>query len=309
MKETNVQKVYSDTLLELGEKNENIVVLDADLSKACATVEFSQKFPERHFQCSVAEQNMTSVAAGLALSGKIPFINSFGVFLSERAGDQIRVSVCFNKTNVKIVGHRAGLTNAYNGATHISIEDIAHLRALPNMVIVIPGDTMEIKQVIKWAANYVGPVYISLAHSPLNPIFNKNYKFEPGKAVRLLEGEDITIISTGVMTYYAIKASIKLNKEDIRARIIHMPTIKPIDKEVIIRAAKETAGIVTVENHSIYGGLGSAVAEVICEHQPVKMKRLGILDKFGETASFKWQLNHFGLSVKHIIKAVKNNLK
>jgi transketolase len=309
MRETNVQKVYSETLLELAEENNDIVVLDADLAKACATLPFAEKFPERHFQCGVAEQNMVSVAAGLALDGKIPFVNSFGVFLSERAGDQIRVSICFNKTNVKLVGHRAGLSNAYNGATHISVEDIAHLRAMPNMTIVVPGDTLEMKQIIKWAAKYVGPVYICLAQSPLEPIFPKYYQFKIGKAVQLSMGYKATIISTGVMSYYALLAIASLKKELLHVRVIHMPTIKPIDEKAIIKAAKETKRIIVVENHSIYGGLGSAVAEIVCQHHPVRMKILGIPDKFGETAGFEWQLNHFGLSTKHIIQAVKEILK
>lgn len=305
MRETNVQKVYSETLLELGEKNENIVVLDADLAKACATLSFAKKFPARHFQCSIAEQNMVSAATGLALEGKIPYVNSFGVFLSERAGDQIRVSVCLNQANVKLVAHRAGLSNAYNGATHISVEDIAHMRAIPNIVIVEPGDTLEIKQVIKWAAEYIGPVYISLAHSPLPAILPDGYKFSLKNAVILRDGKDVAIISTGVMTHYSLEAAKKLEKNGISSRVIHVPVIKPIDKESIIKAAGKTKGIITVENHSIYGGLGEAAAAVLAEHYPARMKILGIPDMFGETASFEWQLKRFGLSTESIVRAAE----
>ncbi len=304
-RETNVQKVYSDTLLELGEENKDIVVLDADLAKACATLPFAEKFPTRHFQCSIAEQNMVSVAAGLAIEGKIPFVNSFGAFLSERAGDQIRISVCFNQVNVKLIAHRAGLSNAYNGATHIAVEDIAHLRAIPNIVIIEPGDVLEVEQTVKWAAGYFGPVYISLAHSPLQPILPEGHKFNPKKAVILRDGGDIAIISTGVMTHYSLAAAEELEKEGINSKVIHVPVIKPLDKESIIEAVKETGCIVTVENHSIYGGIGEAIAAVLAEHYPARMKILGIPDMFGETASFEWQLKHFGLSTADIVRATK----
>lgn len=308
MRETNIQKVYSETLLKLGKENKDVVVLDADLAKACATLPFAKKFPDRHFQCSIAEQNMVSVAAGLALEGKIPYVNSFGVFLSERAGDQIRVSVCLNQANVKLIAHRAGLSNAYNGATHISVEDIAHMRAIPNIVVVEPGDTLEIEQVIRWAAEYIGPVYISLAHSPLPAILPDDYKFSLESAVVLRDGKDVAIISTGVMTHYSLEAAKELEKNGISSRIIHIPVIKPIDKKSIIKAAEKTNGIVVVENHSIYGGLGEAVAAILAEYHPAKMKILGIPDMFGETASFEWQLRHFGLSIERIVQTAKTIL-
>lgn len=302
----NVQKVYVETLIKLAEDSERIVVLDADLASASGTIPFLEKFPERHFQIGIAEQNMVGIAAGLALSGKIPFVNSFGTFLSKRACDQISVSVCFNKTNVKICGHRAGLTNAHNGATHIAVEDIAIMRATPNMTVVSPGDTIEIREVIKWAADFEGPVYICLPHSPLFQIFDENYKFKLGRGIQIARGNEVAIISTGVMTWFAMLAVNKLKSEGLRPKLFHFPSLKPIDKKLILKISREVGRIITVENHSIYGGLGSAVAEVVAETSPCIVKRLGIPDKFGETASFDWQLNHFGLSVKHITKAVKD---
>ncbi len=304
-----VKPAFVKALIELGKKNKKIVVLDADLQHSSGTAPFMKKFPKRHFQMAVAEQNMVGVAAGLALTGKIPFVNTFANFLTKRACDQVSVSVAYNQANVKLCADYAALSTAKNGGTHCSVEDIAIMRAMPNMVVLAPADTIELQKAVKAAANYQGPVYIRKVRGPMPQIFTNNYRFKIGKSIQLTRGKDITIISCGAMTYYALLAAQELEKKKIKVRVINMSTIKPIDKAAIIKAAKETKGIVTVENHSIYGGLGSAVSEVTAETCPCLVKKIGIPDKFGETATFEWQLKYFGLDVKDIVRAARKILK
>lgn len=296
---------YGEALKELGAINENIVVLDADLSGSTKTSVFQKAFPNRFFNVGIAEQNLIGTAAGLATAGKIPFASSFAMFATGRAFEIIRNSVCYPKLNVKIAATHAGLTVGEDGATHQALEDISLMRSLPNMIVLSPADAVETKQCIFKAAEHKGPVYIRLGRAKVPVIFDENYKFEIGKGVQLRDGNDITIIATGVMVDRALKASEKLMEEGISARVINISTIKPIDKDIIIKAAKETKGIITVEEHSIIGGLGSAVAEVVVENCPTKVIRIGTMDTFGESGDGFELLDKYGLSVDNIVEKAK----
>lgn len=299
---------YGEALKELGKINEDIVVLDADLSGSTKTSVFAKSYPERFFNVGIAEQNLIGTAAGLAAAGKIPFASTFAMFATGRAFEVIRNSVCYPNLNVKIAATHAGLTVGEDGATHQALEDISLMRSLPNMVVLSPADGIEAKQCIYEAAKHNGPVYIRLGRAKTPVIFDENYKFEIGKGVELKEGTDLTIIATGVMVERALTASEKLLEEGIKARVINMSTIKPIDKDIIIKAAKETKGIVTVEEHSIIGGLGSAVAEVVVENHLTPVVRIGTMDTFGESGDGFKLLDKYGLSVENIINKVKELL-
>jgi len=252
---------YGEALKELGKLNKNIVVLDADLSKSTKTIVFKEEFPERFFDVGISEQNLMGIAAGLSTCGKIPFASTFAMFATGRAYEIIRNSICYPKLNVKIAATHAGLTVGEDGATHQAIEDLSLMRSIPNMVVLNPADGVEARQCIFKAAEHKGPVYIRLGRSKVPTIFDDSYKFEIGKGVELKKGKDVTIIATGIMVEKALKAGEMLEKEGISTRIIDISTIKPIDKDIIIKAAKETKKIITAEEHSIIGGLGSAVAK------------------------------------------------
>ncbi len=299
-----VADAYGKTLVELGQKNEDIVVLEADLMKATGTKVFQDRFPDRLFQVGVAEQNMIGIAAGLAASGKIAFANTFAVFASKRVCDQVSISVAYPKLNVKIGATYSGLSCAY-GATHQSVEDIAIMRSMPNMVVIAPADTIELSKAVREISQYNGPVYLRMTRGAMPRLFDNDHEFKIGKASILRNGKAATIISTGVMTSRAIKAADILSNEGIKVRLISMSTIKPIDEEAIIDAARDTGSIITVENHSVIGGLGSAVCEVVCDHCPVPVTRVGIDDKFGLTGPLEWSIKHFGFDVPDIVKAVK----
>jgi len=305
----NVRETFGQTLMELGEKNSRIVVVEADLMKVSGTQSFLAKFPERHFQVGIAEQNMMGVAAGLASMGKIPFISTFATFISQRACDQAVMAVAYNKFNVKICGESGGLTAEKNGATHISVQDIAIYRCMPNMTVIVPADCVELKKAVEVISNYEGPVYLQKARGPLPTIFESDYEFQIGKAVMLEEGSDATLITSGITTCEGISASAVLRMQGIKIRHLHMPTLKPIDRGAIINAAKETGIIFTVENHSRLGGLGSAVAEIVCEEYPVPVIRLGIDDSFGETASLEWLMDKFEINAHHIVANIKNLIR
>lgn len=305
----SVKKTFGQTLVELGQADPRIVVLEADLMKVSGTHPFLEKFPERHFQVGIAESNMVGVAAGLAAMGKVPFLSTFANFAARRACDQAAMAVAYNRFNVKICGDYAGLTAEKNGATHISIEDIAIYRSMPNMTVIVPGDCIELKKIIKVIAEYDGPVYLRKPQGPMYNIFPADYEFVIGKAVVIEQGFDATLITTGITTWEGRKACEILKAQGINVRHIHMPTIKPIDREEILRAAKETGAIITVENHSRLGGLGSAVTEVICDEYPVPVVRLGIDDSFGETATLEWLMDKFGINADHIVNNVKNVIK
>ena len=279
----DLREAFGKALVELASENEDIVVLDADVAHPTRASYFEEKYPQRFFQVGVAEQNLMGIAAGLATIDLIPFATTFAVFATKRACDQVSISIAYPRLNVKVVGTYAGLTTPNTGATHQSVEDIAIMRAMPNMVVVAVADVIELRQAMKAIAEYDGPVYLRIARSEVPTIFKDDYQFQLGKAVTLRKGDDITLIGTGVMTAKCLKASKILLQERIEARVINIHTIKPIDEKAIIKAAKETGAIVTAENHSIIGGLGSAVSEVLTDNFPVFLKRVGINDSFGSS--------------------------
>ena len=296
---------YGEALAELGAVNENIVVLEADLSKSTKTSDFKKVYPERHFNMGIAEQNMLGVAAGFAAAGKIPFASSFAVFATGRAYDQIRNSIAYPNLNVKIAATHAGLTVGEDGGSHQMLEDIALMRALPNMTVIVPADGIETKQVIKAAAEYEGPVYIRMGRPKVPVLFDENYTFEIGKGVVLKEGTDVTLVGTGIMVSKAVEAAELLAAEGISAAVVNISTIKPLDAELIIAQAQKTGAIVTCEEHNIYGGLGSAVAEVLVENCPVPMARVGVADKFGESGLPDELLEKYGLTAANIAAQAK----
>ena len=299
---------YGETLRDLGKTNNNIVVLDADLSKSTKTEVFAKQFPERHFNAGIAEQNMMSVAAGLAAAGKLPFVSTFAMFATGRAYEQVRNSVCYPGLNVKIAATHAGLTVGEDGATHQVIEDIALMRVLPNMTVVVPADAAEARAAVLWAADYKGPVYLRLGRSGVEDIFTDDYCFEHGKAVELVQGTDLTIIACGIMVGPARAAAMELAQEGISARVLNIHTVKPIDRAAIVKAAKETGAIVTCEEHLLAGGLGSAVAEVVVTEAPVPMEMIGVRDTFGQSGTPAALLEKHGLTTPDIIKAAKKVL-
>jgi transketolase len=299
------REAYGKALVKLGQENKDIVVLDADLSKSTKTADFAKLYPERFINAGIAEQNLLGMSAGIARYGKIPFASTFAVFATGRAFEIIRNSICYPNANVKIAATHAGITVGEDGGSHQSIEDIALMNSLPNMSILVPADAKETDEIIRYAAKHKGPVYIRLGRLNSEDIFDDNYKFEYGKGVCLHEGNDCTIVSTGLMTFTAMKACEILKAEGINVRLIHMPTIKPIDKELIITAAKETKAIVTAEEHSIIGGLGSAVCEVVSEECPVVVKKVGVKDSFGESGTPAELLKKYGLTANDIVEAVK----
>lgn len=296
---------YGEVLAELGAVNENIVVLEADLSKSTKTSDFRKVYPERHLNMGIAEQNMLGVAAGMAAAGKIPFASSFAVFATGRAYDQIRNSIAYPNLNVKIAATHAGLTVGEDGGSHQMLEDIALMRALPNMTVIVPADGVETKQAVKAAAEYEGPVYIRMGRPKVPVLFGDDYKFEIGKGVVLKEGSDVTLAATGIMVSKAVEAAELLAAEGISAAVVNISTIKPLDAELIIAQAQKTGAVVTCEEHNIYGGLGSAVAEVLVENCPVPMVRVGVEDKFGESGLPDELLEKYGLTAAAIVEKAK----
>ena len=296
---------YGNILIELGKENKNIVVLDADLSKSTKTAGFAKKYPERFINVGIAEQNLMGIAAGLSTVGKIPFASTFAVFATGRAFEIIRNSICYPKLNVKIAATHAGITVGEDGGSHQSIEDIAIMSSLPNMTVIVPADDVETKQAIKAAVEIEGPVYIRLGRLSVPNVFDENYIFTVGKGNLIKDGKDITIVGTGLMISKCLEAGQALEKEGISARVINISTIKPIDEEIIIKAAKETKGIVTIEEHSVIGGLGSAVCNVVATHYPTKVVKIGINDKFGESGHPEELLRKYGLTVENICSTAK----
>ena len=296
---------YGEALREAGRLYKDIVVLDADLSKSTKTNVFAKEFPGRHFNSGIAEQNMIGVAAGLAASGKIPFVSTFAIFATGRAYEQVRTSVCYPRLNVKIAATHAGLTVGEDGATHQANEDIALMRAIPNMTVIVPADAMETHQAVLWAAKHDGPVYLRLGRAAVDDIFDNDYRFDHGRMVTLHEGHDLTIMATGVMTGAARRAAAELALIGISARVLNVHTIKPIDREAVRQAARETGAIITCEEHSIMGGLGSAVAEAIVETHPVPMERVGVRDLFGESGVPDALLVKYNLTAADIVEAAR----
>lgn len=306
MKSVATREAYGKALARIGKENENIVVLDADLSKSTKTADFKAVCPERFINMGIAEGNMMTVAAGMAACGKIPFASTFAIFATGRAFEQIRNSICYPRLNVKVCATHAGLTVGEDGATHQSVEDIALMRAIPNMTIINPVDAVETEAAILAIAEYEGPCYVRLGRLAVETVNDENnYKFEIGKGITLSEGNDVTIVATGMMVQLALKAKEELSKEGINAKIINIHTIKPIDCELLVKAAKETGAIVTAEEHSIVGGLGSAVSEVVTEEFPVPVVKVGIKDTFGESGKPDQLLEKYGLTVESIVNSAK----
>ena len=302
---------FGEALVEMAKEGiEDIVVLDADVATSTKTSIFSVAFPERFFEMGIAEQNMMGVAAGMATTKKIiPFAVTFAVFATKRAYDQVSISIAYPKLNVKIVGSYGGIPTGKAGATHQAFEDIAVMRAMPNMTIIVPADAVEMKQAVRACVEYNGPVYLRCIRCETPVIFDKNYKFEWNKGVTLRDGKDVTIVSTGIMTSKALVATNILVDQGIDVRLIHLHTIKPIDSEILIEAAQETRCILTVENHSIVGGLGGAVSEVLSENYPTLIKRIGIKDTFGESGSLNDLFYKYGLTAENIAKEAKEIIK
>lgn len=300
---------YGDGLLELGKEFDNLIVLDADLAEATKTCVFKKEFPERHIDCGIAESNMMGVAAGMSVTGKVPFASSFAMFSAGRAFEQVRNSIGYPHLNVKIGATHAGISVGEDGATHQCNEDIALMRTIPGMVIINPSDYVEAKAAVRAAYEWEGPCYLRFGRLAV-PVINdrEEYKFEIGKSVTLREGKDVTIIASGLTVSTSLDAAEMLSQEGIEARVINMHTIKPIDKEAVVNAAKETGKIVTVEEHSVIGGLGSAICDVLCENYPIKVKKIGINDVFGESGPAVELVAKYGLDGAGIYKTVKEFL-
>ncbi len=298
---------YGEALAELGEKNENVVVFDSDLSGATKTSIFAKKFPERFFDMGIAEQDMMSTAAGMSTFGKIPYASTFAVFAAGRAYDQIRNSICYPKMNVKICATHSGVTVGEDGATHQMLEDLGLMRGLPNMTVLCTSDDTETRWAIEEISKIQGPVYVRLCRLATPVIYDENQKFEIGKAIQIGEGTDATIFATGVVVSEAIKAKEELEKQGINIRVVDVHTIKPIDKEMIVKCAKETKKLISIEDHSIINGLGTAIADVLTEEYPCKLIKLGVKDEFGRSGKATELLEHYGLTAKHIVEAVQNN--
>ncbi len=295
------REAYGNALAEFG-SDPRIVVVDADLSKSTKTESFKKKYPDRFFNMGIAEGNMMAVAAGMATCGKIVFASSFAIFAALRACEQVRNSICYPALNVKIGATHAGISVGEDGASHQAIEDIAIMRSFPNMVVLSPADAVETKYAVKAAIDHEGPVYIRLGRLAVPVLFDeKDYKFELGKGITMVEGNDLTIIATGLMLQYALEASKRLAEEGISARVINIHTIKPIDRDLIVKAARETGAIVTVEEHTVMGGLGSAVAEVLVQNYPVPTRIIGIQDKFGKSGKPDRLLEMYGLTTENIV--------
>lgn len=305
-KKIATREAYGKALASLANVNENIVVLDADLSKSTKTADFKAVCEERFFNMGIAEANMMAVAAGMSTCGKIPFVSTFAMFAAGRAFEQIRNSICYPKLNVKICATHAGLTVGEDGASHQAIEDLSLMRSIPNMTVICPSDAVEAAAAIKAVAEYDGPCYVRLGRAAVNVINDENtYEFKIGKGVTLSEGMDVTIVATGIMVDVALAAKEELEKEGINARVINIHTLKPIDKDVLIKAAKETGAIVTVEEHNVIGGLGSAVSEVLCEEYPVPVIKVGVNDTFGESGTPDQLLEKYGLTSANVVEKVK----
>ena len=296
---------FGKALVELGKENKDVVVLTADLAGATKTSLFEKEFPDRFINVGIAEQNLIGISAGLATTGKIPFASTFAMFAAGRAYDQIRNSVAYPKLNVKICGTHAGVTVGEDGATHQMLEDLSLMRSIPNMTVLCPSDDTQTKWAIKEMAKFDGPVYIRLARVATPVIYDENQKFEIGKMVQIGDGTDATIFATGVEVAETLKAKEELEKENINIRVVDVHTIKPIDREMIVKCAKETKKLITIEDHSIIGGLGTAICEVLSEEYPTKVIRMGMNDKFGKSGKAEQLLKYFKLDSQAIIEKVK----
>ena len=304
MEKIATRESFGQELEKLGKENDRIVVLDADLSSATKTNMFAKSIPERFFNMGIAEQNMMSTAAGMATCGNIPYVSTFAMFAAGRAYDQIRNSICYPKLNVKICATHAGITVGEDGATHQMIEDLALMRAIPNLTVMCTSDDVQTKWAVKEISKIDGPVYLRLCRLATPIIYNENTKFEIGKAVQIGEGTAATVFATGVTVSEALKAKEELAEKGIDIRVVDFHTIKPIDKEIIIKCARETDKLISVEDHNIIGGLGSAIAEVLTENEPKKLIRLGINDTFGKSGKAEELMAYFNITSENIVKSV-----
>lgn len=305
IKKISTRKAYGKALVELGKKNENIVVFDADLSKSTMTADFGKEFPDRFFNAGIAEANMMGMAAGMAMSGKVAFASTFAMFAAGRAYEIIRNSIAYPDANVKICATHAGITVGEDGASHQCIEDLALMRVIPGMTVIHPADATSTSKLIEQVAEMDGPCYVRLGRLDIPVIYDKNANIEIGKGVIVREGHDHTVIACGLMINEALTAAEKLEKEGISVRVIDMHTIKPLDSDIIITAAKETGSIITAEEHSVIGGLGSAVAEVLSQNYPVRMKMIGIRDRFGQSGKPALLMEEYNITSNDIILAVR----
>lgn len=304
----SIRSAYGKTLVKLGQENKNIVVLDADLACSTQTAMFAKEFPERFFDAGISEQDMIATAAGLASVGKIPFVSSFAMFATGRTYDQIRNSVCYPEFNVKIVATHGGITVGEDGASHQALEDIALMRNIPNMKVIVPADCNECIQVIEYAAKHYGPMYIRLPRTNVCDIFDEDYKFDFSKARVLNAGSDVTVVTNGETLAEVLIASETLAQSGCSVNVVHVPVVKPIDSTVIIEEAKKTGFVITVENHSVIGGLGSAVCEILSEYNPVPVHRIGIEDTFGQSGTTGELLDYYGLNSVRLAENIKNKI-
>lgn len=306
----SVRSVYGKTLVGLGRTNKDIVVLDADLSCSTQTQLFAKEFPNRFFNVGIAEQDLMTTAAGLACTGKIPFVSTFAMFASGRAWEQIRNTICYSNLNVKIAATHGGITVGEDGASHQALEDISLMRSIPNMIVIVPADAAETKQAIEFAAEHKGPVYIRIARTNLPDIFDESkYKFNHKMANIIKEGTDISLITNGETLVETLDCAKMLSETGINAEVINVPVVKPIDKETIIASAKKTKHVITIENHSIIGGLGSAVCEVLSENYPVKVLRIGTNDEFGQSGKAKELMAYYGLNAEKLTQKITGLIK
>ncbi|HZK44563.1 MAG TPA: transketolase family protein [Syntrophomonadaceae bacterium] len=309
MKKQATRDAYGKALLELGGLHEDIVVLDADLSQSTRTAEFAKVYPDRFFNAGIAEQNMMGMAAGLSTANKTVFASSFAIFAVGRAFEQVRNSLAYANLNVKVCATHSGITVGEDGGSHQSIEDIAIMRSVPNMTVVVPSDGISTKEALFSIYEYKGPVYLRLGRPAVPIIYDEGLEFEIGKGIELRDGPDATLIACGMMVAMAVEAADELAKQGINLSVIDMHTIKPLDEELIIRKAKETGAILTIEEHSIIGGLGGAVCEVVSEHHPIPVIRMGIKDVFGQSGTPNELLQHYNLTTEHIIQKTQDLLK
>ena len=297
---------YGKALLKLGEENPAIVALDADLSGSTQTKHFAKAFPERFFNMGVAEQDLMGTAAGLALGGKIPFASTFAMFATGRAWEQIRQTISYAKLNVKIVASHGGISVGEDGGSHQAVEDLALMRILPNMVVLVPADGPETRAMVRWAAAYQGPVYIRTGRMPFPVLYPEDHRFELGRGSILREGEDVTLAGVGLLVHHCLQAADLLKKEGVSARVLNLSCLKPLDWELVVDSAQKTGALVTAEEHLATGGLGSAVSEVLAEHHPAPLKRIGLRDIYGTSGKPEILLKHYGLMPDDIKKAALN---
>lgn len=308
-KTNSIRKAFGKTLAEIGELNEKIIVMDADLACSTQTKIFADKFPDRFFDCGIAEQNMLATAAGLASEGKIPFVASFAVFVTGRTYDQIRNGICYPNFNVKIVGTHGGVTVGEDGATHQALEDISLMRGLPHMTVIVPADCKECQEAIKYAALHEGPTYIRIPRSNVPDIFDENYSFNIHKAGVVEEGTDVSVFTNGETLAEVLLAAEELKKDNISLEVINVPVVKPLDFQTVIESVKKTKLAITVENHSIIGGLGSAICETLADKLPSKVYRIGVNDEFGQSGKAEELIEYYGLDSKTLAKRIRAIIK